>query len=296
MIHMRLAIWQCGTHEARKAVVQPIGEIGNPAAIEPLAEYLNDDALRFDIASSLGRLGDIRALDILIDYMCNRWDDYSEGSAEWGLIGLGTLALERLIEVMVNGSPEAKKEAIHILGEIGDASAIDRLTELLDVPELDYTALIALGKCGDRRVLPRLLELAHEADEDWDVEVACAIGKFGDEAVEELSRIANLGVKYSREMSACALGNIASEKSISALECMLTDPDSDVRTWVLESIWEIGSGNLPIFGQRCLDLIETLLDDADNTVRSRAASLSCDLRQDLGQPFNPVAWSLVGNY
>ncbi|MCE5323578.1 HEAT repeat domain-containing protein [bacterium] len=291
-----LDVWRYGTLEARKVVVQPLGEIGNPAAIEPLAEYLNDESLRFDVASALGKLGDIRALDVLIDYLCDHREDYSEGSAEWGLIGLGTLAVERLVEVTVNGSPEAKKEAIHALGEIGDASAIDRLTVLLDVPELDCAALIALGKCGDKCVLPRLLEMAREADEDWDVEVASAIGKFGDEAVEELSRVANLGVKYSREMAACALSNIASEKSISVLEHMLTDPDDDVRYWVLDSIWEIGSGNLPIFGQRSLDLIETLLDDADNTVRCRAASWSCSLRQDLAQPFNPIAWFLVGNY
>lgn len=292
-----LEVWQEGDAAARREVVYPLAEIGDPTAIEPLAERLDDPDLCLDVADALGMLGDARGLDILIDHLCNKWKkDDSEHDYTHGLVGLGKAAVNCLIDVTYRSSGEVKEKAVWLMGEIGDTSAIDRLTELLDDADVDREALYALGKCGDERVLPRLLELVYEADDDWDIDISLVVSKFGEMVIPQLETVANNGGKYPREVVACTLGDISSDRSIDILECMLEDSDSAVREWVLDSLGEIGMDDPPRFGQRCAELVETRLDDPTRKVHARAASWSCSLRKELGQPLKPLAVSLFDLY
>jgi HEAT repeat protein len=287
-----LDIWQTGSREAKLQVAGPLGESGDPAAIEPLAARLDDPDLQFEAAYALGRLGDACGMGILLDSLRGYYDD-DDHDPSCSLVALGSQAVAPLIEIAENIESPVRAQAVTLLGEIGDSAAIDALTRLRDDPALNKEALIALGKCGDERVMPELLELARNADSDWDIDVASALGRIGQAAVGSLGDLAAGGSNRTKELVASALGDIPCDESVGILDRLLNDPDADVREWAADSLWELARENLERFGQTSIQILERYLEDPYPEVRGKAAQWSADLRADLGLPENPDATKLL---
>jgi len=105
--------------------VEPAG------ARDALGELLGseDEDLRYRAALALGRLGDRRAVPILID-----------------LLGAGR-------------SLDERKDAVRRLGYLGDPQAVDVLLESVADSHLRYRAVTSLGMIGDRRAVEPLVRM-----------------------------------------------------------------------------------------------------------------------------------------
>ncbi|MFW6000224.1 MAG: HEAT repeat domain-containing protein [Halorubrum sp.] len=90
--------------QLQKAVFKALGEIGAPAAVQPLANQLDpdgdtDDLVRPHAARALGLIGDTRAVDPLADALDDDPSDDVRAAAGWALRQIGTReALEAVAE------------------------------------------------------------------------------------------------------------------------------------------------------------------------------------------------------
>ena len=113
-----------------------LGEIGDPRAVQPLIDALEDEEVmvRNEAARVLGEIGDPRAVDPLINAL-DREEDYSIG-VRWDVIeALGKLgdtrALEPLTALLRDKADDTRLHAARALGKIGDPSAVDPLITAL---------------------------------------------------------------------------------------------------------------------------------------------------------------------
>ena len=104
-------------------------------------------------------------------------------------------------------------KSIEALGEIGDASCVSTLVEVLKDPEdgsVRCAAAIALGKLGDNGAVPGLIEALN--DQYW----------------------------YCRRDAAKALGQLKDERAIEPLSVKLADTYDEVREFALKALINIG--------------------------------------------------------
>lgn len=144
------------------------------AAIKLLSHLDEEPGL---VAVALGRIGDPRAIQPLIDKlrMINR-DVKEEKSLAWSVQreiveGLSHFRDSGTVEVLVEainvaGQGPAVKTAAEALGEIGDRRAVDVLIGLLGT-EATPEAVAALGKIGDRRAIEPLIGVLENDWADW---------------------------------------------------------------------------------------------------------------------------------
>ncbi len=114
----------------RKFIVDIVGNIGGPAAVDGLLGLVHDSSsnVRAAVVESLGVLGDHRAVASIIRMV--------QDPEEWVMFS-----------------------AISALGSLADVEAVPILQSLLSVEEnaIRCVAVEALGKIGDPQVLPKLL-------------------------------------------------------------------------------------------------------------------------------------------
>jgi ElaB/YqjD/DUF883 family membrane-anchored ribosome-binding protein len=81
-----------GDPQLQRVTLRALGEIGDPAAVEPVAGRLADDraATRSRAARALGLLGDPRAIGPLVDTLRDDDADEVRASAAWALRQIGT--------------------------------------------------------------------------------------------------------------------------------------------------------------------------------------------------------------
>ncbi len=230
---------------ARADVARALGRLGDPRAVEPLIEVLErtDSWTRDAAASALGQLGDARAVLPL---------------------------LEALTERRVGGN------AAVALGEIGDPRAVEPLIEVLVDDERDtdayevwpsrvrslrIAAAQALGALRDPRGVPPLIE----ALSDWRVrsDAARALGEIGDRGALEPLVSTLTGHRGSGEYIGVALKRIDEARSIRLLISPLEDDDAEVRRRATEALGELKD-------PRAVQLLVTELEDSDHQVRQAA--------------------------
>ena len=128
--------------------------IGEPAVL-PLIEGLRTakiSSLRF-IASTLGEIGDPRAIETLIHFL-HMGHYYLRSSAIISLGKIGNpLAVEPLIKKLKSYNIKLRREAALALGAIGDPTAVEPLIELLTHSDkyLRRNAANALVRINDPR-------------------------------------------------------------------------------------------------------------------------------------------------
>lgn len=170
--------------ENRLRAAGRLGYLGDPSAVPPLLETLNDDvlAVRFAAARSLGMLngaGSIepilrafdlpgemnqrrvaeilfdfgpKAIDPLLEAATNRDERYSDNVVDVAVRVLGMLRAEKaaplLRPLLQNPEFRVRLNAIRALAQIGDRTAVSDIARLVDDPswEVRNTAVQALGK------------------------------------------------------------------------------------------------------------------------------------------------------
>ncbi len=190
----------------RKNAIMALGKIGAPA-IEALIVALMDEDKRAgaSAAIALGEIGDASAVAPLIATLRDRdrgvWREASDALAK-----IGSLAVDPLIAALTKDNGWLSRMAVNILGDIGDARAVEPLIAALKDSNTTENAIIALGKIADARAVEALI--AALKDINMVTRAATALGKIADvRAVEPL-----IAVLLDRNMAAKAgVGEVVTE-------------------------------------------------------------------------------------
>lgn len=171
-----------------ESVILALGEMGEPA-VEPLLQILKgkdpstlqvlqgkDPSTRYRAMEALGRIGDARAVEPLIQAVI---DEKGFEHAVQALGRIGEPAVEPLIKALNDEDYIVRNGAAHALGLIGDARAVEPLIQILkDDEHSDAIAAIALGEIGDARAVEPLIQASK--GKGW------LVRKFAKEALEKI--------------------------------------------------------------------------------------------------------------
>ncbi|KKO19819.1 MAG: hypothetical protein DCC43_07735 [Candidatus Brocadia sp.] len=135
------------------ALIEALGQIGDPRAVEPLLMFLThkESQIREYTAAALGKLRDSRAVDALIAALNDeqervRW--YAADSL--GKIG-NPVCVDSLIKLLSDTSARVRESAVTALGQIGNVQAIESLIKALQdsdkrVAEQAAESLVSIKK------------------------------------------------------------------------------------------------------------------------------------------------------
>jgi HEAT repeat protein len=254
--------------------------------LKPLKKVLKRESpdLRAEVARALGKIGDARAVDALIEALKDE-DSYVRKNVAWALGKIrDARAVDALIEALKDEDRGVRKNVAWALGEIGDARAVGaliealrdkdskvrrsvKLFEMLNDKDSDVRESVveALGKIKDTRAVDALIEALKDENGGVRKSVAWALGEIGDKrAVDALIEALKDESSYVRESVIRALGKIGDARAVDALIEALKDMNSDVRKNVAKALGEIGDA-------RAVDELVRMLNDEDSDVRESVA-------------------------
>lgn len=256
--------------DTRRAAAEALGRTGDPRAADALVDALQDEArsVREAAAAALGALGAPRAVEPLLALL--RDEGWSVRKAAADALGkLGDLqAVAPLIELLRDPDRSVRRAAAAALGALGDARAVEPLIEALQ----DEDALVredaarALGMLGDPRAVEPLLAAASAADQEQAVRAAAvaALGRTGDtRVIDPLMATLREGEPPLRTAAADALGEIG-EPAIPPLLDALRDSSPQMRRLAVKGLSRIQTPYV-------MESVASALHDADQGVRWSAA-------------------------
>lgn len=168
----------------KSGCVEALGSIGNDMAMNALAKILVTDAgedaawTRMKAAWGLAAIGQ-RSVPLLISAL----NDNEEGTrrrAGWALIKIGTPAVKALMGSLREIHKDTRERAAHVLGWIGDNSAVTSLIWALKdkEPSVVSAAAWALGRIGNPKAFDALQELVNNKNVDVHENAAEAIERI----------------------------------------------------------------------------------------------------------------------
>lgn len=193
----------------RMAALNALDQIGDPKAVDPMIQAVDDSKEDPDIqvmaAQTLGRMKDIRALDVLLKAL--EYEDYGvRAMAAQSLGNLGdTKAVEPLILALKDKDSEVRDRAAYALGKIGDTRAVDPLIQALEDKDGDVrmSAAFALGEIGDARAVDPLTQTLKDRDSLVRQNAAWSLEKLGSTAaaMETGQEAESIGVNHPPTIS-----------------------------------------------------------------------------------------------
>lgn len=113
------------------AAVQALGQVGTPTAMHRLAERMGtDNELDFMILSIFADVQDQVSLEKLNETLRSHYA-HMRTYAKQEIVRIGAKAVPNLIENLLNDDPDFQIHTLNVLGEIGDESAIMPIRKLL---------------------------------------------------------------------------------------------------------------------------------------------------------------------
>jgi len=191
--------------------IDTLGAHGDRRAVQPLMAALRKDmkqrrGFAMAIIPALGRLGDARAVPLLIKAL-NKRDD--------GWLG--------------------RTAAAQALGDIGSSKAVPTLIRAAWLADTRDAAIVALAAIGDSRAIDVLLSTFDES-EDQEVLEAALVGlvRIGRAAIPALTdklgaRNKEYPANRERALTAHVLGKIGDQRAVVPLTAALDDPSAKVR-------------------------------------------------------------------
>lgn len=207
-------------------------------------------ALRLQAVESLGKTGDPRAIGPLIDALGDK-----EGSVQHKAINMlseiGLPAVNALLAALEREDSRIQKNAVEILGNIGDVQAIHGLIELLGETHSDIWqhAANALQRIGTP-VIPYLWDTLEDIEYAIREHALELLGKIDDpQATEYLIRALGHHSSYIREKATEVLGRMA---PITELRQTLTENNPLLISQAIDALGEIGGGQVILPLQQAL--------------------------------------------
>ena len=230
--------------EVRENAVMALGRIGDVKAVDLLIEALKDEniGMRVNVAVALGNIGDAKAVDPLIEAL----KDENIGMRVNVAVALGNIgdakAVDPLIEMLNDENVNVRLNAANALGIIRDVKAVDPLIEALKDETLSVrlNAANALGIIGDAKAVDPLIEALKDENIDVRLNATNVLGNIGDaKAVDPLIEVLNDKVDNIRGTAAWALGEICDAKAVVPLAEALNDEVREVRVHAKEALDKI---------------------------------------------------------
>ena len=175
-------------------------------------------------------------------------DSFVRGLA---MIELGKLgASEPAIEAMISALREGRNpgDAARTLGDLGKAAAraLPHIARYFDDDRAGPNAIQAAGRIGvkDPAIVAKLRRVLANPGHRHRGSAASALGKLkATEALPELQQALSVGGKYTRILSAKALGRMgpAAAPAVEALTAALEQPDLDLRRAAIVALGRIGA-------------------------------------------------------
>lgn len=255
-------------------IIFTLGKIGGDEVVPILLLILSDETneRQFRAAEALGRLGDERAIEPLIQALYESDAADVVGRAAWALGQIsakqGVPALIETLYEAYDNDPGYSSElpaVIEALGRIGDKRAVEPIIETLDStrPEVKIAAAIALRKIGDEQAANALVPLLNHTSPDVRRAGVSALRKLGNEdAVEGLISCLQDNNQIIRAMATEALSRIGDSRSTDALIQALYDDRNRIRKAAARGLVKIGLDALP-------ELLKVRIDDTQDVRANR---------------------------
>lgn len=167
--------------ETIRSIIDSLGMIGEPSAVEPISEYLYSPSRDIIISAvnALGQIGNARAVDKLferlggeteldllildtisglqIEEAYKRLNDilssefvHLRNAAKKKLVEIGSMSLRYMIKNLVLKDPDIVIHSLNVLADLGDGSAVQPIRRLLfnepEDPNIRFAAYEALGR------------------------------------------------------------------------------------------------------------------------------------------------------
>ncbi len=203
----------------RENAAEALGRIGDSRAVEPLIDSLENDfsKVRENAAWALGMIKDIRAIPSLIAALKDKGDESSlvrSASAQ----ALGAIkdyqAVEPLIKALRDKDSAVRRRAALALGKISDNKAVEPL--ILNLKDKDVNVRIdtidAIGMIKNPRGVEPLIEALNDENQVVRKGAVAALGNFKDMRVVE-PLIEALKEKELRYLAASSLRDITGWKN-----------------------------------------------------------------------------------
>jgi HEAT repeat protein len=225
-------------------LLKALNAIGEPA-IEPLLQMLESKKAveRSNAARTFGLMSDNKALEPLIRLLVSDTDSGSRGNVAEALGKIGDeKATDALIESLNDTEAFVRRESAKALGKLKDEKAVEPLIKLLKDPvyKVRADAATALKEIGDDRAVAPMIEVLDSHGGGWywsaDFFIKDAILKFKNRRTVELLIAAfgsdNIDIKQPAAETVAKMGNIALKPLVQALE----DENIEVRYYAAKSL------------------------------------------------------------
>ncbi|MFZ5862599.1 MAG: HEAT repeat domain-containing protein [Nitrospirota bacterium] len=244
------------------SAVKALQEIGDGRAVEPLVGCLGKPTLERAALEALGRIGDgrvvnplaqairlgsskvrhvaVRAVielygrmppDVKTKIICRMREIYDEPVSRY------------LRDSLAGGDAAVKRNAITVLGWMGDVQAIAALAAVYD--ESCREELVAACVRMQREGVPKLLAVIPRAPAGLREDVARALGEIGDrKAVHGLVELTGDPEGHVRQAAAAALGQLADPLGVRPLLQLLADPYPNVQEAAYRALTRLKSPGL----------------------------------------------------
>lgn len=263
-----LQLFDTDNPHQRRFICEVTEKIASPVYYDVLARMLNneDGHVRSIAALSISRLGDRRAVGMIIKLLSDPYEDVQEAAVE-ALSNLRNfVSVEEIIALLREGSPVIKKNAARLLGKIGAAVSVSALGFALKdgdvkVRRAVVEAFYLIGSEDAARYLSYAL-----TDEDPSIRTAAALslGSIGGQGVVDSLTILVADPDATVRVSAAkALGMMADKTALDTLIGLLSDESGFVVTAAIESLAKMG-------GTEAVDAVVGMLSHKDEEIRRTA--------------------------
>ena len=274
-----------------KAAARALGDIGDREAVPGLIGVLENglDRNSGELVEALGRLGDPRAANVLIDIL-DKYRHYNDGAASTLVITAATAlgrvgavrAIPHLIAQLYETTSRWDVSAVTgALKRLGDTAAVGVMVEELESSGSAYSertrAARVLGAMEDPAAVPALIRALEDEEPAVRVSASKALGRLRDHralvplvnllddedchvrgsAVTSLGRLGDAG-------SASVPGTVGEPAAATVLIRALGDEEPTVRVSAVRALGGLGD-------PRAFEPLVNLLDDEDCRVREAVA-------------------------
>ena len=252
----------------QRFICEVAGELASPVFYDVFEGLMkdNDGHVRALAALGISRTGDLRAVEPLKELLSDEYEDVQEAAVAALSILKAGISSDELIKMIGDGNPVLRKNAVLLLGEIGDVMAVPAIGFALkdDNIKVRHAVLSALPMIRTDESI-RYITLAL-TDEDADIRVSAALS---------LGSIKRQGASDSlvllladtddavRAAAVKALGELGDKTKVRQLVKLLSDHNGFVVTSTMESLSRIG-------GETARSALVEMISSHDKEIRRTA--------------------------
>jgi len=265
----------------RFTILEALCSIGERISVGPLVPFKNDPLLRKALFDCLGRVGDLDAIDLLIEGL-NDSPRKTREAAVVGLARLGenypaevTAALNALrdrgvarplADLLENRDQAVRMAAVEVLGLIGDGSVAERMLPLLADEVCAQTVLQALNNFGDDVLCDMVSRnLGRDADQDIYLVYLAGTGRCAAVAERIISGLTQ-DDEQMRMVTARSLADIGGPECVAPLVDALRVSSPDLMEVIVDALSKVGTR----FPDPVFQAAAALTDDSRDAIRAGA--------------------------